>query len=251
MKTFRVLIWRPELTIAKVLAGQAKWKDIDVLDNLISGHTFFWNSVLHPASVKVLWKLRGAHAEVWTKDITNEFINIRIKSKPIFTTDDEIEYTKEFGGLCWTSTMRYGEAEGDKATRGCVVRPAQNVLKHPERWYYWELTTEDEYYEDMIQWLQWITANNPGYGKGEIGSFFIPIRLDTKGIICSGHSREASVKARFFKEMKILFSIWKLKFTFDNWSPLLLSFNLWLLSKTNKNIKGPYRLESGKLMIGE
>ncbi len=73
-------------------------------------------------------------------------------------------------GQCWTSTTR-GKANGT------VVRPAYQVLTHPERWYY----TEHEVKWKDFSWAQagaqMRVDNNKGYAWSELLRYVMPFWL--------------------------------------------------------------------------
>lgn len=80
---------------------------------------------------------------------------------------------------CFTSTMR-GE------WNGTVIRPASEVLTHPERWDYFEIQVEVAVYNAAVQKARLAAEANKGYDKPALLSFFFPIRFGSKGKdICS------------------------------------------------------------------
>jgi len=157
MKKFRVLHYRPAI-------------DHRPLDNAISGWTLFWNSIMHPKDIGLLWKLRSSHCEIW------------IPHSDILGDGPETYKFYAFFGTCYTSTM-----DGDN--NGSVKRPANEILKHPERWYYFEYEVYDEAFDYMVKWMETQVVNNQGYDKRDIAKFFLPIRKQNPNDfqkICSG-----------------------------------------------------------------
>ncbi len=68
-------------------------------------------------------------------------------------------------GFCFTSTMR-GE------DNGTTVRPASEVLTHPERWDYVEILVDDDIANMAIARAREAAHNNKGYDKWALASFF-------------------------------------------------------------------------------
>jgi len=82
------------------------------------------------------------------------------------------------GDNCWTSTMDGG--------RGVVCRPKTEVLKHPHRWFYFEFEIMDSLAVQLRNILDFAIANNAGYDKLAILSFFFPVRFGNQDkFICS------------------------------------------------------------------
>ena len=83
-----------------------------------------------------------------------------------------------FGDNCWTSTMDGGQ--------GVVCRPKTEVLKHPHRWFYFEFEIMDSLAVQLRYILDFAIANNAGYDKLAILSFFFPVRFGNQDkFICS------------------------------------------------------------------
>jgi len=116
-------------------------------------------------------KLRCAHTEQWFPDIDNNFKVNHLK----MSSDDKLYAKSWFWGHCLTSTMRFGG-------KGVVYRPAGEVLKHPERWFYAEFEMEafpnktflESKLERLKRKIEWELDNNKGYDKKCIASFFWP-----------------------------------------------------------------------------
>jgi len=135
-------------------------RDKHWLDNIIAGWTLIWNVLRWPTQAKNLRKLLCSHSEIGFPD--------RHTGEPMMAT----------------STMRYA-----KGKNGVVCRPASEVLKHPERWTYFELPIS----ETGLYRLQWVVdtqiSKGVGYDKKAIASFFLPFRVHDKDKeICSEES---------------------------------------------------------------
>ena len=77
-------------------------------------------------------------------------------------------------GECFTSTMR-GE------WNGTVIRPAYEVLDHPENWDFFQFDDVDLVKFEAAKGLARIAANqNHGYDKPALLSFFLPFRFGSK-----------------------------------------------------------------------
>lgn len=97
----------------------------------------------------------------------------------------------EYAGQCWTSTTRKTHP-GDKA--GTKVRPASQVLDHPENWLFTE--HEVEYAKFSLARLRACerVAHNKGYSFRDLPRFIMPLWLlkatrlaDNGREICSEH----------------------------------------------------------------
>jgi hypothetical protein len=146
--------------------------DSDLLDNAISGHSFFWNSLKHiysPADIRMLWALQAGHEERWLPD-----------------KDGLFERDGKFVGQCFSSSMRYTP----NGKTGCRILPAAEVVgKHPERWYVISSLISEAAYSEGWWFIQAAIYNNKGYDKRDILEFFSPKQTqditDWK-FICSG-----------------------------------------------------------------
>lgn len=211
MKKFRILMYRPAI--------DHRW-----LDNAISFHSLLWNGLFHLNDLKTLWLLRASHTEIWIPD-ENEFCG-RFDG-PEFNSSTYL-------GITYTSTM-------DGKNNGAVKRPASDVLKNPERWYYYEFEVCNEAFDKMILWLDLQVANNTGYDwHGDILKFFLPYRkqnVDDTHKICSGISWIAFFKAMCrdlvesknpirTKMQEIYFELIK-NSEDDLFSPLLMSYKIY------------------------
>jgi len=149
MKTFRVLCYKPKI-------------DGHIVDNLISTWTKLWN-------LKAPKELTCSHVEIWLPDIgcdgTPLFVDLAYLSSATGQCGIDI------CGDCYSSTM--GQV-GGKNRVGSGVRklPANEALKHPKRWFYFEFEVSDEAYEDMVLAMEYDVANNKGYDTKMIWSFF-------------------------------------------------------------------------------
>ena len=120
-----------------------------------------------------------SHSEIWFHR------EDRFKSKV-----DETVFT----GECFTSTMR-----GD--VNGTVLRSAYMVVKHPERWEYFEISVEDNVYDQVYTKAKTAALANEGYDKPALLSFFFPVRFGS-GVkdICSEVTYRALCWAGIFKK---------------------------------------------------
>ena len=108
-----------------------------------------------------------SHCEIWLPDEEGNF------------TVPYVGDSRTVTGQCFTSTMR-------GSVNGSVIRPACEVIKHPERWDFFEIEVEDHMYNHAISHALSAVKNNKGYDKPLIVSFFFPYRFASKGKdICS------------------------------------------------------------------
>ncbi len=117
---------------------------------------------------KEWWSGSYSHIELWISDENGEFGGKEIE----VICDGRWERTtfKPFFGHCFTSTMRDGMA-------GTVLRPASEVLTHPERWDIGIVgTVTEEQYESGMAWCRRAVEENKGYDKLCIADFFNPLR---------------------------------------------------------------------------
>ena len=160
-------------------------KDGHVVDDGISLWTKLFNWNTPPYS----------HVEIWWPDKDGKFTNPYVgnSATPV--------------GECFTSTMR-GE------DNGTVIRPAGEVLTHPKRWDYIEITVAEE---DALtaKGLALLAAQaNSGYDFFCILGFFLPFRVRSKEKnICSEAVQKFLVWCKVFPKKKI-------------WSPRRLSKQL-------------------------
>ena len=107
-------------------------------------------------------------------------------------------------GRCFTSTMR-----GDD--NGTVIRPASDVLTHPERWDYIEIDVDPIKLAAAIGLAQLFAKQNKGYDILCLLGFFFPWRLrNKKKDICSEVCQKFLVWCGIFPDYKV-------------WSPRRLS----------------------------
>lgn len=161
----------------RVLFYKAKFDD-HLLDDGISLWTGLFNWGTGPYS----------HAEIW-----------------IPNTDVPCREGQEFGvtmeqfypaGTCYTSTMR-------DEVNGVVKRPAAQVLKHSDRWDYIEIEISDDLYADMVEWMDYVVRNNPGYDIKCILSFFWFRRwYKDRKYICSEFCEKALQEAGVLKSLR-------------------------------------------------
>jgi len=180
-----------------------KWFDGKSLDNTIDVYTRLANYLANPAGLelgliercKLLSKLSCSHVENWSPDEDGEFINIQTHYNFI---RNESSINKFFYGQMFTSTMRQNAANGN--TDGIVMRPASDILTHPERWMYSEFDVPKAALDYSMAWCKEMVDNNKGYDKKDIYNFF---KIDGKKriqdindgkLICSGATWAAMYK---------------------------------------------------------
>ena len=118
---------------------KSKLFDGHILDNLISGYTWFFNPLTPNVS----------HEEKWFPDKHGNFI---VNGKIV--------------GRCFSSTMR-GDA------KGCRWDRAAKILRNPKRWLIKKQWVSDNEYHNMIVEANQMVANNKGYNiKGILVGFF-------------------------------------------------------------------------------
>ena len=137
----RILCYRPEI-------------DGHILDDAIS----FWSRLFNLKAPK---ELRCSHTE------------IQVPAEESFEAGRyvKIEDGKYWhaNGTCYTSTMRDHD--------GVCRRSASSVLRHPDRWNYFEIDIDDRVYQSFIRDMEIKVANNLGYDKWTIASYFWYKRL--------------------------------------------------------------------------
>ena len=117
-------------------------RDGKIIDNAISIHTWLPNPGTGPYS----------HTEIWWPDEDGNYEN----------------------GECYTSSMRNGGV-------GTVIRPASEVLTHPERWDFVEIVISREpVLATAIELAREAVVNNKGYDLLAILSFFLPFRVHSR-----------------------------------------------------------------------
>jgi hypothetical protein len=78
-----------------------------------------------------------------------------------------------YGGMMATSTM--GQVGGaNRKGGGIVVRPASEVLKNPNRWFYTEFEIDADQLTVMCNHLNWLLKRDLGYDKTLILRYFLP-----------------------------------------------------------------------------
>jgi len=133
-----------------IAAKDGKW-----LDDSIAG----WTGLFNPGTPAF------SHCEIWMPDQNGNWV----QTGPCGIAGD-----------MFTSTMR-----GDN--NGTVLRPASDVLKHPERWHITEIEVDDDLYKIARNWAKIRVACNQGYDNKTIASFFWFTRIsgNKEKAICS------------------------------------------------------------------
>jgi hypothetical protein len=160
-----------------------KWGDGHKIDNLIDLHTY-WINLNYKRKNKIPWAvfnaLRCSHREIWTPIVTGEDLDFY-----------DVETNSAYG-QCWTSTMRFDSTEDNKG--GVCVRPASQVLKHPDRWFYCEKEISDACYDILIDRMQSAVHYNLGYEKKLILRYLGITIDDPQRYICSEFCNEMERK---------------------------------------------------------
>ncbi len=146
-----------------------------LLNRLIAATTWLPNMDTEPVS----------HTEVWEPGKNGNFIEITYTPRygDIPPHDPGIIYL----GQCWTSTTR-GDANGT------VVRPASEVLDHPENWLYTEHEVDYGHFLHARDNATRRVARNKGYSWRDLGRYIMPLWFlkgtglaDNGREICSEH----------------------------------------------------------------
>lgn len=182
-----------ELTKVRNVFYKPKWFDGKSLDNGIDVYTRWANYFANPAGLELgfieRWKLLSnlscSHAEIQFPSGFGDF-----ESPSIIKTVQDSQM--------FTSTMIMNGANG--YTDGIVMRPASDILTHPERWYYSEFDVPKAALDYSMAWCKEMVDNNKGYDKKDIWRFFelngkkrIQDVNDGK-LICSGATWAAMYK---------------------------------------------------------
>lgn len=161
---FRMLFYKPAI--------DGKW-----IDNAIAGWTRIWN-------LDCPKELICSHQEIWMPDdddgnfVKGKWVNVATGQ------EDKAIYA----GTCWTSTMGQIRNKGTKYN-GVCSRPASEILKHPERWFYAEFEICEPAYWEMMSAMNNELLANKGYDVAMILNFFVPIGIGAKDKwICSEFS---------------------------------------------------------------
>ena len=158
MKTIRAIFYRPKI-------------DKHWIDNFIAFWGLVWNWFFW--FKKRLWT---SHSEIWIPNKKWDF-----EFLPHI-------FNGVHAGITFTSTM--GQTGGKNRTGDGVRKAlASEILKHPDRWYYYEIEVSDHAFQHMLRWMETQVANNQGYNKKDILDFFWPKQeQDLQHFICSGFS---------------------------------------------------------------
>lgn len=135
--------------------------DEHLLDDIIDEYSWFWR-----------W--------TWQKEVGGTVDpNLRCSHSEIYFPDTE---------ECYTSTMR------DKVN-GVVIRPAEQVLDHPERWNYFDIPVSDHEYACIYTEAKMRASLGIKYGKLTIASFFLPWRINEKKADICSEEVESTIQA--------------------------------------------------------
>ncbi len=148
-----------------------------LLNRAIAAATWLPNMGTEPVS----------HTELWEPN-TNDFFQF---PENYYSGDGTRADDWPYAGQCWTSTTRKTHL-GDKA--GTKVRPASQVLDHPENWYYTEHRVDGRLFYNAMQSAHIRVIKNEGYSFRDLPRFIMPLWLlkatrlaDNGREICSEH----------------------------------------------------------------
>jgi hypothetical protein len=159
---------------------------IDMWTMLMNLPRVIWETKFNLKEIKKFLKLAFAHVEIW---IPSQY----------FAQPRSCDWKN---GVMWTSTMRDED-------NGTVQRQANQVMRHPWRWWYWEFKVNSDEYKAACDYGFNELVNNEGYSKRDISKFFPVVRHivpddDTRNI-CSEFSTWFMVHAKvIFKKFKML-----------------------------------------------
>lgn len=204
-----------------------------LLNRGIDDYSWFWKFLWQNKEIehKIPKELRCSHAELWFPDDGHYCYG---EWKPMFNTPKHLG-GKCYGGECFTSTLR------DKKENGVVMRPASQVLTHPEHWCFFEIELTDEEYEAMYEYALFQASLGIRYSKLTIASFFLPWRINQKDAdICSEAICRAIYHGLNISDHSLLLSALR---KIDVPSPLRLASNIF---KCGYPL---YSLETGKIIL--
>ncbi len=110
-----------------------------------------WYGIRHPVSGGIAlatWS-RYTHVEIW---VPRQYDGLKLFEYTEAVATGSFMYL----GTCYTSTLRDGYD-------GACERPASEVLKNPDRWYYFEFECEDTDYFSMLGAMDGAVDANKGY----------------------------------------------------------------------------------------
>ncbi len=153
--------------------NKKKW-----LNRAIAAATWLPNMDTEPVS----------HTEVWEPTVHGDFSvfwGLKMVDEPDF------EHGTGYLGQCWTSTTRKTHKNDPAGTK---VRPAPEVLDHPENWLYTEHEVEKHRFEYARFSARQRVEFNKGYSWRDLGRYIMPLWLlkatrlaDNGREICSEH----------------------------------------------------------------
>ena len=189
MRKIAALVYKAKFEWRRVLGDLIRLKKpkVHLVDDAINIWTALFNMPRSPicliASEGILngsaWRAWGKEWKEWFRGsyshiellISDEAGRFQVKWTRRQVGNSDYKTTRfEYVGQCFTSTMR-GDAEGT------VLRPAAEVLTHPERWDVGIICTITEAeYEEGMAWCRDEVRDNLGYDKLCIADFFNPVR---------------------------------------------------------------------------
>lgn len=170
----------------------AKYGDGSIIDDLIRIAT----KIPNPNA------LQTTHFELW-------------EPEPLYKKPQLTEYVgmgfrhgNKYLGQCWTSTTR-GKVKGG-FIGGTCVRPASEVLKHPERWLYTEWEVDIHYFECGKHNARNRVLRNKGYAWRNLARYGMPLWLfrflrmeDKLRETCSQHGEHWKIDMALLQSDKI------------------------------------------------
>ena len=140
-----------------------------------------------------------SHAELWESNMDGNFQFPQEYATGHGNRAIDWPYT----GQCWTSTTR-------DDLNGTVVRPASEVLTHPNRWLYTEHEVDEFGFMDAKCQAEKRVHQNKGYSFRDLSRFVMPLWLlkttgmaDNEREICSEHVAEWLVDMGIFEKNTI------------------------------------------------
>lgn len=174
MKKLRVVFYK-----AKV--------DGKIIDNAIRDWTWIINlpyKMKHEIPFDVYNRLACSHVELWLPNTDTGLF---------YTIDNHCN--KILSGFSYTSTM--GQTGGkNRKGEGVCKRPAKEVYKHPERWFFFEIGYDNKGHQRLIESLEWWVINNKGYDKRLILRYLGITIDDPYKFICSEFVDDALINIK-------------------------------------------------------
>jgi len=175
MRNFRVVFYK------------AKWNDGHRIDNIIDVWTMLVNLPY------VTYKSKLNFKDVWK--FIKDFNYSHVEKWAPYGTMNRPRSCDWWNGDMSTSTMR-------DEYNGTVIRPAREVLTHPDRWDAAEFEVRSHVYGEAKAWESKELAGNLGYSKEDLARFAPVVRHfvdDETRNICSEFVHNYMAMCRIFK----------------------------------------------------